>query len=222
MEINDANQSVELHILKVAKQTDGFLSIAWIDNQIHLFDFDGLEYIWNPKDEFIEQIGGEEWTGQTFVSRQCFMYKNKFFRVGLFENRICVCDDKNWLQHVSFPEEKLWVDKRVTRFHNGATIGQYFYVQSRYGYLFQLNMETLDITDIEIYNKNQANEEKRTTLQEFIRTSGVREGEEAGNLQDYIYHIKTWEEDKKWDDVREVGQDIYDITVENEISICSL
>lgn len=188
LEVNDTSKAIKLFELDESSKNNGFLDIVWFDGEIHLYDDKGLEYVWNRENNTLKYLFRKEAEGENFASRQILSYGDDFFRIALYENCIYKYIRNGEIYKICIIDENIELKDRIAHFHNGKMEGRYIYIQSRYGYLYRLDMEKLEVEKIQIRHENITQTAKEI-IREALETKIIGEGE-MGSLEQYIQWIE--------------------------------
>lgn len=210
LEMNDMKDIFKIHVLNKPVKEAGFLDIACLAGQIHLYDASGLEYSWNLTDNSLKCLDIEE----RFLSRQSILCGDVFLRIALFDNSIYKYTKDKRFYKISVSDQKVKLYKPMVHFHAGRVEKEKLYIQSRYGYLFRVDIKTLEVEEIFLKYENDV-ETAEEIIREMLETKIIGEGE-IGTVEQYIQWINAGYECTKQDSAAQVGARIYrQITFEN-------
>lgn len=185
LEMNDLKDIFKVHVLNKPIEKKGFLDIACLDGKVHLYDDNGLEYIWNLVDDSLKCLDIEK----QFLSRQSIMCGDVFLRIALYDNSIYKYTKDKRIHRISVSDQKVKLREKMVHFHAGRVEGENLYIQSRYGYLFRMDIKTLEIEEICIKYENDV-ETGEEIIQEMLETKIIGEGE-IGTVEQYIQWVNS-------------------------------
>lgn len=141
-------RGVDIINIKGHDNVPGFLDIVAIDDELHIFDNDGYEYICMMGTDF--QVKRVFVDNKVFVSRQSFVHGDKVYRVALFEDAVYyrnkyVAD----FEKVSVPINFTCFGKK-THLIRGFVENNIFYFRGRYGEILKLNLSNNEIVNVKI------------------------------------------------------------------------
>lgn len=183
----------EIKIEKIIKESvrEGFLDIAYQQETLYLWDELGEEYHLDIKNQSIKKqcLSAKE----IIASRQSFVYKNRIFRIALFEDSIIKYDLKNEKRSKIPIAVKNSFNTEMTHFHHGILDGNIYWLQTRFGQLFQINMDDISLKkiDMAITNDLESKIVKRKYWNQKMKEEVIWEFKYGGifDLQEYICEI---------------------------------
>lgn len=207
LEIDIIKQNAKVRQISGLKDVSGFLDIVYLEDGIHLFDSAGLEYKWDPQYDLTEYLESNELEEFFLASRQSFVYKDKLFRVALFEDSLYIRSTGEKFCRVSVPCRQNNLGNNYTHFHDGYAVGRYFYIQSRDGRLFCLDMETAKVVEYPVYDTNdEIGELRRIAAGKMFNKMDIKEGimENIEDLIDSLYQGQAANERKNFSKIGKI------------------
>ncbi len=126
----------------------GMLGIASMKNILYLCDREGRVYT-TFHDNFCLSSNNNEKSNSLVVSRQCFIYNQKLYRVSLYEDSIYEENiDTGETKKIVIEIRNKFQGKR-THFQNGYVMDGVYWGQTRYGELFKVYLDNMEYEYIE-------------------------------------------------------------------------
>jgi hypothetical protein len=137
--INTKSGEIKIKDITIDGSKEGFGDICVINEKIHLFDLEGLEYqCENKKDYTFLPVDNKT---ALSASRQSIWYQNKLFRIAQNENCIYVRKPKSNVDEKIQYDLKYKIIGTKLHLHTGVIIENYCILQSRHGEFVCLDME---------------------------------------------------------------------------------
>lgn len=154
----------------------GFLDIYIKDDEIHLFDEVGNEYLWDPKGRSAHCISKDD--EFRFTSRQIMRYGNRTYRIALYEDEIYCRDGEGIFTAIDCQIHQADVIGICSRFQEGIMINKHYFFQSRQGKIYQLDMDTNQVDEICIQMNNEHKQYRKHFMMAYSKYKVLKENED--------------------------------------------